>query len=168
LFTSGVVPVRTSLACAALWVLVLAACSASEKAAETPTVAPWNKVETPQTFRSMSEGEAIEAARVEADDLIGDSPIQETTARLTTYGEALEDLGYGDEDRSSSPPDDTMVWLATLKGIFYEPQGPKPPPSPQEPICAEIVVIFIDPKAYLEGLTGRASEVGFLPAEGCD
>lgn len=156
----------------ALWVLLLSACSASDDAVETPTAAPWEKVQTPQSFMSMSEEDAIEAARVNTGKVIAASPLQEATAELTTWAGAYAGLADRGLDKPSNgpwtPPDETAVWLAILKGMFYEPQGPEPPPGPQEAVCAEIVVILVDPKANIEGRTELASELSFLPAEGCD
>ncbi len=125
----------------------------------------------------MSEEEAIEAGRAVASHIIGDSPVQEATAEMTTWAGAharLADRGVEKESRSPDNPglplDDTAVWLVILKGIFYEPQGPPiltPPPEP-EPICAEIVVLMIDPASRLRDNTDLASDLSFLPAEGCD
>ncbi len=172
-------PLRASLVIyVVVWVFLLSACSASEDAVETPVVAPEDSVLTPAAFATLSEEEAVEAAKAEAGHIIGDSPIQEATAEFTTWAGAharLADRGFEKESRSPGNPglplDDTAVWLAILKGLFYEPQGPSSltdaTARPGEPVCAEIIVLLIDPGAHLQDNTDLASQLTLLPADSC-
>ena len=131
-----------------LLTIVLAACGSSGPAAVPST--------TPAQAR-LSEDEAIEAAIVQASHIIGDSTPQETSARFTTYAEALAEA---DLEPSGPPPraDDAPVWLVRLKGLFHE---PRPPGVPEPPAaCFELIIL-------LDDSTGEYFMLTLPPAEGC-
>lgn len=138
-------------------------CGGDAEPEPTPSSTP---PATPPAFEDRTEDYVIEDAILLAGHLIQDSPVQEATARLTTYGEALEDLGWDrPKPYSQHPSEDTIVWLVMLKGMFYEPQGPPPltPRPPAEPTCSELTIIYFDPEASHGG-----DWLSLRPAEGCE
>ena len=102
--------------------------------------------------------------------LIGEDEVQETTAFYTTYGGAYDTLGFETPlPGSARPSGETPVWVVTFKGMFYEPQGPRPDPTvtprPRKPACSEVVVLI--PDGVEPGSPDSWAEVTFLPADSC-
>ena len=97
-------------------------------------------------------------------DIIQDSTPQETSAHLTTYAEALVEVGaLAKTDPGTPQPGDFVeatdpVWLVRLKGMFHH---PVPPAFPEpEAACFELITLVDD-------RTGLVFMETLPPAEGC-
>ena len=129
-----------------------------------------SKPSEPPSPAVLSRGDAIEAALQRASGLIGEDEVQETTAFYTTYGGAYDALGFETPlPGSARPSGETPVWVVTFKGMFYEPQGPRPDPTvtprPRKPACSEVVVLI--PDGVEPDSPDLWAEVTFLPADSC-
>ncbi|HLA18404.1 MAG TPA: hypothetical protein VJ253_03705 [Dehalococcoidia bacterium] len=129
-----------------------------------------SKPPEPASPAVLSRDDAIDAALQRASGLIGEDEIQETTAFYTTYGGAYEALGFETPlPGSARPSGETPVWVVTFKGMFYEPQGPRPEPTvtpkAREPTCSEVVVLISD--GVEPNSPDSWSELTFRPAGSC-
>jgi len=114
------------------------------------------------TSGSLSNESAVNAAKNHAAYLIQDRPVEEAVAERTSYAEASTIVPGGME--SNPRPRDSVVWVVTLRGRFYEPSGPplpdKPATSEKQPTCSVVTVLVDD-------ATGDYIRLTFEPSTGC-
>ncbi len=92
----------------------------------------------------------------QATHIIQDSAVQQASARFTTYAAALAEADL--HPSAGLRPDDTLVWLVRLKGLFYEPTPPSVPPS-EQPACSQLTILIDD--------SGELITLVLAPAEDC-
>ena len=145
-----------------VWPHLLTACSGSS----TPISGRASTTAKQLVATSLSDAQAKAIGSEAASHLTSDGDLQETTAEALTFRDALATLGERGLSASArnSLGDQSVVWLTTVKGEFYEPMGPPDPATTQttrrEPICSEIVILIDD-------AAGQALELAFLPADSC-
>ena len=122
--------------------VLVAACgdSSSQSSSGSPSQTPGTSV---SRATNLSAEEAIQVATQTAGHLIGDSPVQQSSAQIPSYG--------------------PIFWRVKLTGMFYEPSGPPPDAGtavPLEPECFEIQVDIDD-------ATGEPTTLSLVPSDSC-
>jgi hypothetical protein len=145
-----------ALAGAATLALLLAACGDagqganggdSDDAQASLTGYPCESVAPP----SISSDEAVAVAREDAAHIIKDGEVRSTAVELMSIQQAQQVVSGADVVGQPQ----SCIWLVTMDGFFYEPQGPVVPdrtPMPEGTVCGRIRVIIIPDTGHYDTL----------------